>query len=123
VRDLHGYKSNTVGVTFLNGYNLESPTYLYYDGHPGYDYPFYYKVGASLTAVYPTVNGCVSYKINGAGGATQSAFHTLAIVPMSIAPPNNQCPNPLPASATGFVVFYLHLATYLGGTDGNTVMV
>ncbi len=120
--DLYGYTSSISGTTFLSGYHLLSPTYLYYDGHPGYDYPFYFTTGQPLTGVYPAISGCVSYSVAASANQTQALYHTLAIIPMSAAPPNKQCPSPLPASETGFAVFYLHLANYLG-SDGKTIMV
>jgi len=51
---LYGYTSATQ-ITFLSELNYQSNPYLYYDGHPGYDYPF-----AHGTPLYPAVSGCVT---------------------------------------------------------------
>lgn len=96
--------------------SADARLFLFYDGHPGYDYPFPY-----LTGVFPAISGCVSYQISAGGGSNQQQFHTLAIIPMNTEPPNDTCPQNV-ASQTGYVVFYLHLASYVG-TDGKTIMV
>jgi 6-phosphogluconolactonase (cycloisomerase 2 family) len=93
----------------------DSRLFLFYDGHPGYDYPFPF-----FSKLYPAINGCVSYQVAAAGDANQQQFHTLAIIPMSSKPPGGQCAEPV-TSQTGYVVFYLHLASYLG-EDGKTVL-
>jgi YVTN family beta-propeller protein len=118
---LHGYQG-TEGLPFLqNTHYVGNPsTSLYYDAHPGYDYPFPYPVPAEslskLTGVYPAVSGCVTYT-QGAAGADAAGYHVLTIVPMN-APPNGPCtPN---LSETGYIVFYLHLASYLD-QQGNPV--
>lgn len=102
--------SSTVGPS------TASNLFLFYGGHPGYDYPFSFHTG-----VYPAVSGCVSYQIAAAGGATvnQANYHVLAIIPSST-PPLNGCQGV--TSQTGYVVFYLHLASYVG-PDGKTIMV
>jgi hypothetical protein len=111
---LYGY-TNPEGLSYLSDLNYQSSpnpgnpnSYLWYDNHPGYDYPFDY-----LTGVYPAVSGCVSYKLN-AAGASHSSFHVLSITPRSTEPPGGVCPANV-ASETGYVVFYLHLASYLNG--------
>jgi hypothetical protein len=87
--------------------------YLFYDGHPGYDYPFNFG-----TPVYPAVSGCVSYQINAAGpngGYGQGPAHTLAIVPLSTEPPGGICSQPY--TSEGDVVFYMHLSSYVAGNQ------
>jgi 6-phosphogluconolactonase (cycloisomerase 2 family)/murein DD-endopeptidase MepM/ murein hydrolase activator NlpD len=96
------------------GPSTASDLFLFYDGHPGYDYPFNFH-----TAVYPALSGCVSYQIAAAGGVNQTNYHVLAIVPSSTPPPGG-CQGV--TSETGYVVFYLHLASYVG-SDGKTLMV
>lgn len=119
-KTLHGYQ-NTAGNSFLTNLNYKGnpSTTLYYDAHPGYDYPFSYSTPAAsiddLTAVYPAVSGCVSYSLD-AAGAPASNFHVMAIIPLSTPPKNGHCTAPV-VSETGYVVFYLHLSSYLKGND------
>jgi murein DD-endopeptidase MepM/ murein hydrolase activator NlpD len=110
--DLHGY-TTTQGTKFLSGYHLLGPTYLYYDGHPGFDYPFNFG-----TAVYPAISGCVSYSIPVAG-ASPRPFHVLTIVPMTTPPPPGGCL--AEKSETGYVIVYMHLSSYLS-SDNTTVL-
>jgi hypothetical protein len=98
-----------------------SNLFLFYDGHPGYDYPFAFN-STTLTSVFPAISGCITYKLDAGGGATvnQANYHVLTIIPFS-APPTNGCSN-ITGSQTGYVVSYLHLASYVGA-DGTTMMV
>jgi hypothetical protein len=115
---LYGYTSSNQ-TTFLSNLNyLESP-YLYYDSHPGYDYPFNF-----LTPVYPAISGCVSYQLSAAGATPAKYYHTLAIIPQSTNPAGGCEPvvngsTTYATSETGYVVFYLHLASY--PDSGNMV--
>jgi hypothetical protein len=107
---LYGYSSPNE-PTFLSGFNYhgnyDGTAYLYYDGHPGYDYKF-----DSGTAVYAAVSGCVSYHIS-AAGALASRYHVLTIIPFSEEPPGGQCDLTNIRSDTGYVVLYMHLSSYL----------
>ena len=117
---LYGY-TNATGSVYLSDLNYQGnpASYLWYDSHPGYDYPFAYDPQNNLlTGVYPAISGCVSYKIS-AAGAQYSLYHVLSITPMSTQPQGGVCPANV-ASETGYVVFYLHLASYLD-TKGNPV--
>jgi murein DD-endopeptidase MepM/ murein hydrolase activator NlpD len=111
-KQLYGYKS-AAQPNFLQGFNyVGTPcaSCLYYDSHPGYDYPL-----GPDTPVYPAVSGCVSYNLNPAGGSAAS-FHTLTIIPISTEPPDCepivQGKTTYLASETGDLVSYLHLASY-----------
>jgi hypothetical protein len=125
---LYGY-TNANEVPFLTtfeslasfNYHGAPNTYLWYDGHPGYDYPF--PMSPTLTEVYPAISGCVSYQVPASGGSTQALYHTLAIIPSSSQPPGGceTTSEPLPKSGTKYVVFYLHLASYVA-TDGSGQM-
>ncbi len=75
------------------------PNYLYYDGHPGIDFK-----AAMDTQVYAVADGTVHYPIRIVGlGYPAPAYHVLEIVPdhPPIIPP-------------AYVVYYLHLDTYVG---------
>lgn len=109
--DLHGY-TNPQGTSYLAGYNLRSPTYLYYDGHPGYDYPFEFT-GKIQTGVYPALSGCVTYKLN-AAGASAGPYHVMTIIPQSKEPAT--CAGV--QSDTGFTIAHLHLSSFLAA-DGT----
>jgi hypothetical protein len=104
--DLHGYTSQMAGTKFLAGFNLQEPTYLYYDGHPGYDYPFAFKSGAQ-TGLFPAIKGCVTYK-RPAAGASAKGFHVLTIIPQAKKPAS--CVGV--QSDTGYTVAYLHLSSF-----------
>ena len=111
--NLCGYGSASQ-LPLLSGYNLATKLYLYYDGHPGYDYPFTFG-----TPVFPAVSGCVTYNLNAAGtgknpGATQTNYHGLTIIPMAQAP--SSCVNA--SSDVGYTVAYLHLSSFVGA-DGT----
>ncbi len=96
-----------------SGPKTASNLFLYYTGHPGYDYPF-----PALTPVYPAISGCITYKLSASGGSSvnQANYHVLSIIPYSAEPPNG-CPA-VTGSHTGYIVFYLHLASYIA-TDGT----
>ena len=116
---LYGY-TNATGAGYLGDLNYQGNpnSYLWYDSHPGYDYPFAYAPQDNqLTGVYPAINGCVSYQVS-AAGAPSGKYHVLSITPMSTEPQGGVCPAGV-SSETGFVVFYLHLASYLD--KGNPV--
>ena len=109
--DLHGY-TNLQGVSYLSGYNLLSPTYLYYDGHPGYDFPFPFSADTQ-TGVFPAISGCVTYKMN-AAGASAAPFHVMTIIPQATQPVS--CTGIV--SDTGFTIAHLHLSSFLA-SDGT----
>ncbi len=76
-----------------------SPGYLFYDGHPGIDY-----VAAMDTQVYAAVNGTVHYPARIVGlGYPAAGYHVLEIVP-----------NHAPSMPPPYVIYYLHLDTYVG---------
>jgi hypothetical protein len=83
----------------MNYWGWGGPNYLYYDGHPGIDFK-----AAMDTQVYAVNNGTVHYPIRIVGlGYPAAAYHVLEIVPdhaPSVPPP--------------YVVYYLHLDTYVG---------
>ncbi len=114
---LHGYTNASAssflsGVNYINSNPYDSNHYLYYDGHPGYDYPFAYG-----TPVFPAVSGCVTYNLSSANASPASDYHTLAIIPQA-SQPTGGCEHIVKGrmtyapSSTGYVVFYLHLASY-----------
>ena len=116
---LYGYP-NPLGARLLSSFDAihtfnytgaTVDTTLSYDGHPGYDYPY-----PALEPVYAAVSGCVSYELNAAGGTDQDSYHVLAIIPMSTKPltRDGKCLKPY-KSETQYVVFYLHLASYVRG--------
>jgi murein DD-endopeptidase MepM/ murein hydrolase activator NlpD len=75
------------------------PGYLFYDGHPGIDY-----VAAMDTQVYAVVNGTIHYPTRMVGlGYPAAAYHTLEIVP-----------DHAPVLPPPYVLYYLHLDTYIG---------
>ncbi len=75
------------------------PSYLFYDGHPGIDY-----VAVMDTQVYAVVNGTVHYATRMVGlGYPAAAYHVLEIVP-----------DHPPAIPPPYVIYYLHLDTYVG---------
>ena len=76
-----------------------SPGYLFYDGHPGIDY-----VAAMDTQVYAVANGTVHYPTRIVGlGYPAAAYHVMEIVP-----------DHAPAIPPPYVIYYLHLDTYVG---------
>ena len=76
-----------------------APNHLFYDGHPGIDY-----VAAMDTQVYAAVNGTVHYPTRIVGlGYPAAAYHVMELVPDH----NSGAPPP-------FVIYYLHLDTYVG---------
>jgi murein DD-endopeptidase MepM/ murein hydrolase activator NlpD len=91
--DLFGYQ-NGQGAFDLYGeyYGAGTPDFLFYEGHPGYDYR-----AACHTQVLAAASGTVHYptQIPGAGGAK---FHILEIDP--------------DATST-YKIYYLHLANWL----------
>ena len=101
-----GYKVDN--VQFPPPINLEpdmsysgwgSPGYLFYDGHPGIDY-----VAAMDTQVYAAASGTVHYPTRMVGlGYPAAAYHVLEIVP-----------DHPPAIPPMYVIYYLHLDTYVG---------
>lgn len=80
-------------------YGWGSPGYLFYDGHPGIDY-----VAAMDTQVYAAANGTVHYPARIVGlGYPAAAYHVMEIVP-----------DHPPAIPPTYVIYYLHLDTYIG---------
>jgi hypothetical protein len=71
-------------------------TFLFYEGHPGFDYP---ASCSTPTPVYAAVSGTVYYPPSVPGiGANGATFHVLEIDPLT--------PN------TMYKVYYLHLSNY-----------
>ena len=106
--NLCGYRSTST-TPLLSGYNLKHRPYLYYDGHPGYDYPFSFA-----TPVFPAISGCVTYTLDAGGSATQKDFHVMTIVPVAQKP--KTCAHV--SSETGYTVAYMHLSSFVG-SDGT----
>jgi hypothetical protein len=110
-KNLYGYKY-TGSSPLLEGYNYDfqqNGQFVYYDSHPGYDYNFSFG-----TALYPAVNGCVTYLQTAAGVGTAATGHILAIIPQAT-PPVGGCQtltNPL-----GYSVVYMHLSSYYQGNQ------
>ena len=78
---------------------LGRPNYLYYDGHPGIDFK-----AAMDTQVYAVNNGTIHYPTRIVGlGYPAPAYHVLEIVP-----------DHAPGLPPPYVVYYLHLDTYVG---------
>jgi hypothetical protein len=76
-----------------------TPNHLFYDGHPGIDYQ-----AALDTQVFAAVSGTVHYPTRIVGlGYPAAAYHTLEIVP-----------DHAPGSVPPYVIYYLHLDTYIG---------
>src|SRR5260370_16421519 len=71
-RNLCGYGA-AASYTFLIGYNLQQPTFLYYDGHPEYDYPF-----AFGTSLFPSITFYVTYP-PAAPSPPPNTYHVLTI--------------------------------------------
>lgn len=112
---LYGYYNQ--GYVFLKTndafVNYTGGNVLYYDSHPGYDYNFTFD-----TKLYAATSGCVSYNLAPAHSGPPSAFHVLAIVPVTSPPPGG-CANFINTATAGYFVYYLHLASYF---DGSRVM-
>lgn len=100
-------------ATFLEGYNYPGAGVLYYDGHPGIDYLFPFG-----TALYPAINGCVTYLDGAEGIPLGSRGHVLAIVPVAN-PPKGGCVTVV--NKTGYRVIYMHLASYYDATTGQVM--
>jgi Concanavalin A-like lectin/glucanases superfamily len=106
-------------VTYVGIRNEGGNQALQYDSHSGYDYVF------NFVPVYAATSGCVSYTMD-APGESATAFHVLTIIP-SDAEPVGGCANAI--SATGYLVRYLHLASFLengvvkkGNSDGSNIV-
>ena len=83
----------------MSYYGWGSPGYLFYDGHPGIDF-----VAAMDTQVYAAANGTVHYPARMVGlGYPAAAYHVMEIVP-----------DHAPALPPPYVIYYLHLDTYVG---------
>ena len=105
-KQLYGYEYTGTG-TLLAGYNYDSGQnglYLYYDSHPGYDYNFSFG-----TAIYPAVNGCVTYLQTAAGVGRAETGHILAIIPEATEPAGG-CQTL--TNTTGYSVVYMHLSSF-----------
>lgn len=76
-----------------------TPNHLFYDGHPGIDYQ-----AAMNTQVYAAVSGIVHYPTRIVGlGYPAAAYHAMEIVP-----------DHAQGGVPPYVVYYLHLSTYIG---------
>jgi hypothetical protein len=73
--------------------------YLYYDGHPGYDYR-----ASAGTPVYAVADGVIHYPTSFPGTTNASYYHTLAI-----------------DHGNGYISYYLHLSSH--PSTGNAVVV
>lgn len=91
----NGHGSPTLTCASTSAANLPSDTFLFYDGHPGYDYQ-----ASCGTPVYAAVSGTVTYpaSIPGLSNAQTRKFHVLELDPD---PPNS-----------AYKLYYLHLSTY-----------
>ena len=76
-------------------------THLYYDGHPGIDF----HAGAK-TEVYAAASGKVHYPPQIVGISSAASYHIMEIIPDH--PSGTEPP---------YVIYYLHLATYVGQTQ------
>lgn len=88
----HGYK-DSLGTPFtINGHYSGGGlnNFLYYDGHPGYDYRAYYN-----TPVLADADGIIHYPISFPGINNDTSYHTLAII-----------------HGNGYITYYLHLSSY-----------
>jgi hypothetical protein len=102
----YGYQYTGAG-TLLAGYDYnftQNGSFLYYDGHPGYDYNFGYG-----TPVYPAVDGCVTYLQPAAGVANPENGHILAIIPQATEPAGG-CQTA--TDQTGYSIVYMHLSSF-----------
>jgi hypothetical protein len=100
-------------ANFLDGYNYVGAGVLYYDGHPGIDYTF-----AFGTALYPAINGCVTYLVGADGIPLGSRGHVMAIIPQPT-PPVGGCATAV--NTSGYQVVYMHLASYYDATTGQVL--
>lgn len=94
----HGYENAQTGYKFLqNIANYSGNPYLFYDGHPGYDFQSTFG-----NQVYAAVSGIVSYptqaQLNAAGifvGGNPDIFNVMELDP-----------------GNGYKIFHLHLSTH-----------
>jgi len=106
-KKLFGYTNPNVS-SFLAGYNYTgNRSVLYYDSHPGYDYGFGFG-----TALYPAINGCVTYLQN-AAGVVAATGHVLAIIPQPTEPLGG-CKGA--AKTSPYDVIYMHLSSFYDPT-------
>jgi murein DD-endopeptidase MepM/ murein hydrolase activator NlpD/photosystem II stability/assembly factor-like uncharacterized protein len=96
---------NADGTRFqINGYYSGGSSdnslaiYLYYDGHPGYDYR-----ASDNTPVYAAADGVVRYPLSFPGISDAVSYHTLAL-----------------DHGNGYISYYLHLSSY--PSTGNNVV-
>ena len=85
------------GMTYYGG---NDTTRLYFDGHPGIDYH-----AAMQTQVYAAVTGTIHYPDRIVGLSSGSDFHVMAIIPDHAG-----------GSEPPYLIYYLHLYTYVGQT-------
>ena len=78
---------------------LPSNTLLFYDGHPGYDYP-----QSCGTPVYAAAAGVVSYPTVAIPGYSQANLQTFHVLELDLDSP------------LGYKLYYLHLSNY---TENN----
>jgi hypothetical protein len=97
--------------TFLSGYNYPGAGVLYYDGHPAIDYVFPFG-----TPLFPSINGCVTYLFSPEGIVDGARGNVLAIIP-SPTKPAGGCQSLV--NTSGYVVVYMHLASYYDATSGT----
>ncbi len=100
-----GYQKDTLGSHFtINGNYSGGSTdnslakYLYYDGHPGYDYR-----APDGTAVFAVADGTVHYPASFPGINDAVSYHVLAV-----------------DHGNGYISYYLHLSSY--PSLGNAVV-
>jgi len=90
----NGNGSLTITCAKTQSSNLPSDSFLYYDGHPGYDYK-----APCGTPVRAAVSGTIVYPASIPGVPKNAGmFHVLELDPDA---PNN-----------GYKIYYLHLSTY-----------
>ena len=89
----NGQGSPTLTCARTSAANLPSDTFLFYDGHPGYDYK-----ASCGTPVYAAASGTVAYPASIPGLTNARKFHVLELDPD---PPNS-----------AYKLYYLHLSTY-----------
>jgi hypothetical protein len=91
----NGQGSPTLTCAGSPASNLPSNTFLFYDGHPGYDYK-----ATCGTPVYAAVSGTVVYPSSIPGLNNAAMFHVLELDP--------------DAPDSSYKLYYLHLSTYPG---------